>query len=38
MLAHYFAAFAFAYMGMLALCQGLERHYKQVWKKSLLRG
>lgn len=38
MLAHYFAAFAFAYVGMLALCQGLERHYKQVWKKSLLRG
>ncbi|GLX90565.1 hypothetical protein Pfra02_31330 [Pseudomonas fragi] len=33
MLAHYFAAFAFAYVGMLALCQGLERHYKQVWKK-----
>ncbi len=23
----------FAYSGMLALCQGLERHYKQVWGK-----
>jgi hypothetical protein len=21
----------FAYAGMLGLCQGLERHYKQVW-------
>lgn len=31
MLAHFFAALAFAYIGMLALCQGLERHYKQVW-------
>ncbi|MFP3515299.1 DUF3325 domain-containing protein [Pseudomonas sp. SIMBA_077] len=33
MLANYFAAWAFAYIGMLALCQGLERHYKQVWNK-----
>lgn len=32
MLGHFFAAWAFAYLGMLALCQGLERHYKQVWK------
>lgn len=32
MLVHFFAAWAFAYLGMLALCQGLERHYKQVWK------
>ncbi|MFK0312538.1 DUF3325 domain-containing protein [Pseudomonas sp. NPDC090233] len=24
----------FAYAGMLGLCQGLERHYKQVWKKA----
>ena len=31
MLADYFLAWAFAYVGMLALCQGLERHYKQVW-------
>ena len=33
MLADYFAALAFAYIGMLTLCQGLERHYKQVWVK-----
>lgn len=33
MLVNFFAALAFAYIGMLALCQGLERHYKQVWKK-----
>ena len=33
MLANYIAAWAFAYIGMLALCQGLERHYKQVWNK-----
>ncbi|EPJ91808.1 DUF3325 domain-containing protein [Pseudomonas psychrophila] len=33
MLAHFFAALAFAYLGMLALCQGLDRHYKQVWGK-----
>ena len=31
MLADFFAALGFAYVGMLALCQGLERHYKQVW-------
>lgn len=24
----------FAYTGMLALCQGLERHYKQVWSQA----
>lgn len=24
----------FAYAGMLGLCQGLERHYKQVWQRS----
>lgn len=24
----------FAYAGMLALCQGLERHYKQVWNRA----
>ncbi|UXL36756.1 MULTISPECIES: DUF3325 domain-containing protein [Pseudomonas] len=33
MLANFFAALGFAYIGMLALCQGLERHYKQVWGK-----
>ena len=33
MLAHFFAALAFSYIGMLALCQGLERHHKQVWHK-----
>ena len=24
----------FAYAGMLALCQGLERHYKQFWNRT----
>lgn len=24
----------FAYAGMLGLCQGLERHYKQVWQRA----
>lgn len=24
----------FAYAGMLGLCQGLERHYKQLWRRS----
>lgn len=24
----------FAYAGMLGLCQGLERHYKQVWSRA----
>lgn len=33
MLADFFAGWAFAYLGMLALCQGLERHYKQLWHK-----
>ncbi|AXM95510.1 DUF3325 domain-containing protein [Pseudomonas plecoglossicida] len=35
----------FAYAGMLGLCQGIERHYKQVWNQGcpatlrrLLRG
>lgn len=27
-------AVVFAYVGMLALCLGLERHYKQVWGRS----
>ena len=31
MAGHFFAALACAYIAMLALCQGLERHYKQVW-------
>ncbi|MCO7516388.1 DUF3325 domain-containing protein [Pseudomonas guariconensis] len=28
----------FAYAGMLGLCQGLERHYKQVWHRPCPRG
>ncbi|ATP51139.1 MULTISPECIES: DUF3325 domain-containing protein [unclassified Pseudomonas] len=28
----------FAYVGMLALCQGLERHYKHVWNRPCPRG
>jgi Protein of unknown function (DUF3325). len=27
----------FAYAGMLGLCQGLERHYKQVWNRGCPR-
>ena len=27
----------FAYIGMLGLCQGLERHYKQVWQRACPR-
>ena len=27
----------FAYAGMLGLCQGLERHYKQVWHRACPR-
>lgn len=27
----------FAYAGMLGLCQGLERHYKQVWQRPCPR-
>ena len=45
MAGHFFAALACAYIAMLALCQGLERHYKQVWHtapslrlRRLLRG
>lgn len=45
MAAYFFTAFALAYIGMLGLCQGLERHYKQVWQhapsatvRRLLRG
>lgn len=31
-------AVVFAYVGMLALCLGLERHYKQVWGRAPARG
>ncbi|MEN5033924.1 DUF3325 domain-containing protein [Pseudomonas sp. TWI929] len=27
----------FAYAGMLGLCQGLERHYQQVWHRTCPR-
>jgi len=27
-------ALLFAYAGMVGLCQGLERHYKQVWGRT----
>ena len=30
-------AVLFAYAGMLGLCQGLERHYKQVWNRTCPR-
>jgi len=30
-------AMLFAYAGMLGLCQGLERHYRQVWNRSCPR-
>ncbi|MBD9482122.1 DUF3325 domain-containing protein [Pseudomonas sp. PDM14] len=33
MLSAFFGGVLLAYSGMLALCQGLERHYKQVWGK-----
>ena len=33
MLSAFFAGLLFAYAGMAALCQGLERHYKQVWQR-----
>lgn len=33
MMTAFCAALLLAYGGMLALCQGLERHYKQVWGK-----
>ena len=32
MLSAFFAGLLLAYAGMAALCQGLERHYKQVWQ------
>lgn len=31
MLSAFFGGTLLAYGGMVALCQGLERHYKQVW-------
>ena len=30
-------AMLFAYAGMTGLCQGLERHYKQVWGRTCPR-
>lgn len=33
MLMVFFGSLLLAYTSMLALCQGLERHYKQVWGK-----
>lgn len=33
MLSAFFGGTLLAYGGMVALCQGLERHYKQVWGK-----
>lgn len=33
MLMAFFGSLLLAYTSMLALCQGLERHYKQVWGK-----
>ena len=33
MLSAFFAGLLLAYAGMAALCQGLERHYKQVWQR-----
>ena len=36
MLSAFFAGLLFAYAGMAALCQGLERHYKQVWHSAAM--
>lgn len=33
MLSSFFAGWLLAYAGMAALCQGLERHHKQVWQR-----
>lgn len=33
MLSTFFVGLLLAYAGMLGLCQGLERHYKQVWQR-----
>ncbi|TBV08730.1 DUF3325 domain-containing protein [Stutzerimonas kirkiae] len=34
MSAAFFEGVLLAYVGMLALCLGLERHYKQVWQQA----
>ncbi|ACO79842.1 hypothetical protein AvCA_36960 [Azotobacter vinelandii CA] len=34
MLSGFAAGLLFAYSGMLGLCLGLERHYRQVWQKA----
>jgi len=34
MLSGFAAGLLLAYSGMLGLCLGLERHYRQVWKKA----
>lgn len=33
MLSAFFGGLVLAYAGMVGLCQGLERHYKQVWQR-----
>ena len=45
MMSMFIGGVLFAYGGMLGLCQGLERHYKQVWgvqcppwRRRVLRG
>lgn len=38
MMTMFIGALLFAYSGMLGLCLGLERHYKQVWGKPGARG
>ena len=37
MLTLWMGALLFAYAGMLALCQRLDRHYRQVWGKPVSR-
>ncbi|MBB3102509.1 DUF3325 domain-containing protein [Azomonas macrocytogenes] len=34
MLAAFTAGMTLAYTGMLALCLGLERHYRQIWRET----
>lgn len=33
MLSAFFGGLLLAYSGMIGLCQGMERHYKQVWQR-----
>lgn len=33
MLSAFFGGVLLAYAGMVGLCQGMERHYKQVWQQ-----